>query len=79
MFRRPSFEEAVRLALEGAKRIAAAIGAVLLTVVYWLVLGPVSLVLRVLGVDLLGVRGKPTTAWIPVEHEDVKKRLEGAG
>jgi hypothetical protein len=70
---------AVRRILEGAIRIATAIGAVLLTVVYWLVLGPVALTLRLLGADLLGVRGKATTAWTPVEREDLKKRLEGAG
>lgn len=72
-------DDAVRRLLEGAVRIAAAIGAVLLTVVYWLVLGPVSLTLRLLGVDLLGVRGKRTTAWTPVENGDPKTRLEGAG
>ena len=72
-------DDAVRRILEGAVRIAAAIGAVLLTVVYWLVLGPVALTLRLLGADLLGVRGKTTSAWTPVDNGDAKKRLEGAG
>ena len=76
---RELLDDAVRRLLEGAARIAAALGAVLLTVVYWLVLGPVALTLRLLGVDLLGVRGKPATAWTPVERSDVKARLEGAG
>jgi hypothetical protein len=76
---RSLFDEAIRRALAGAVLIAKAIGAVLLTVVYWFVLGPVSLTLRLLGVDLLGVRGKPATAWTRVEREDAKTRLEGAG
>jgi hypothetical protein len=76
---RPLFDEAIRRALAGAVLIAKAIGAVLLTVVYWLVLGPVSLTLRLLGVDLLGTRGKATSAWTPLAHEDAKARLEGAG
>ncbi|MBI2788377.1 MAG: hypothetical protein HYX59_06795 [Elusimicrobia bacterium] len=71
--------DARRRLLAGAVRVAAALGAVLLAVVYWLVLGPVALTLRVLGVDLLGVRGKPSTAWTPVENPDPKPRLEGAG
>lgn len=71
--------EARRRLLAGAARVAAALGAVLLTVVYWLVLGPVALTLRLLGVDLLGVRGAPSTAWTPVENPDPKSRLEGAG
>ena len=72
-------DDARRRLLLGAVRIAAALGAVLLTVVYWLVLGPVALTLRLLGVDLLGVRGKATTAWTPSENGDPQKRLEGAG
>lgn len=72
-------DDAVRRILDGAVRIAAAIGAVLLTVVYWLVLGPVALTLRLLGVDLLGVRGKTASAWTPADNGDPKKRLEGAG
>ncbi|MDD5303358.1 MAG: hypothetical protein PHS14_09640 [Elusimicrobia bacterium] len=72
-------DDAVRRLLAGAVRVAAALGGVLLAVVYWLVLGPVALTLRLLGVDLLGVRGKPATAWTPVENGDPKKRLEGAG
>ncbi len=71
--------DARRRLLAGAVRVAAALGAVLLGVVYWLVLGPVALTLRVLGVDLLGVRGSPSTAWTPVENPDPKSRLEGAG
>ena len=71
--------DARRRLLAGAVRVAAALGAVLLGVVYWLVLGPVALTLRVLGVDLLGVRASPSTAWPPVEHPAPKSRLEGAG
>jgi hypothetical protein len=43
------------------------------------VVGPVWLTLRLMRVDLLGTRGKATTAWTPVEREDAVKRLEGAG
>ena len=57
----------------------AALGAVLLFAVYWLVLGPVALTLRLLGADLLGVRGARSTAWTPVENPAPKSRLEGAG
>jgi len=71
--------DARRRLLAGAARVAAALGTVLLAVVYWLVLGPVALTLRVLGVDLLGVRGAPATAWTPAENPDPKSRLEGAG
>lgn len=69
----------MRRILEGARLVAAALGAVLLAVVYWLVLGPVALTLRVLGADLLGVRGAPSTAWTPAENPEPKSRLEGAG
>lgn len=72
-------DDAGRRLLAGAARIAAALGAVLLAVVYWLVLGPVALTVRLLGVDLLGVRGRPATAWTPAENEEPRKRLEGAG
>ncbi|PIR15067.1 MAG: hypothetical protein COV48_16420 [Elusimicrobia bacterium CG11_big_fil_rev_8_21_14_0_20_64_6] len=72
-------DDAVRRILEGAVRVATAIGAVLLFLVYWLVLGPVALILRLAGADLLGARGKATTAWTPVENGDSQKRLEGAG
>ncbi len=73
------FDGARRRVLAIAVRVAAVLGAILLTFVYWLVLGPVALILRLLGVDLLGVRGKATTAWTPVERGDPKKLLEGAG
>jgi len=76
---RSHLQEGLRRVLAGAVRIATAIGAVLLTLVYWLVVGPVALTLRLLGADLLGVRGKAATAWHPVEREDPKKRLESAG
>lgn len=72
-------DDARRRLLAGAARVAAALGAVLLTLVYWLILGPVALALRLLGVDLLGVRGKPATAWSTSENGDAKARLEGAG
>jgi hypothetical protein len=72
-------DDARRRLLAGAVRVAAALGAVLLTVVYWLVLGPVALTLRVLGMDLLGSRGRPFTAWTPAENGDPRSRLEGAG
>ncbi|MCM2305149.1 MAG: hypothetical protein NDJ72_10630 [Elusimicrobia bacterium] len=72
-------DDARRRFLEGARRAAAALGAVLLFAVYWLVLGPVALTLRLIGADLLGVRGKPETAWTPAENGDARGRLEGAG
>lgn len=71
--------DARRRLLAGAVRVAAVLGSVLLAVVYWLVLGPVALALRALGVDLLGVRGKRTTAWTPVDAEGARERLTGAG
>ena len=72
-------DDARRRLLEGARRAAAALGAALLFAVYWLVLGPVALSLRLLGPDLLGARGKPKTAWTPAENPAPKSRLEGAG
>ena len=73
------FADARRRLLKGAVRVAAVLGAVLLTVVYWFVVGPVALALRLLGADLLGVRAKAATAWTPAAPSDLKKRLEGAG
>lgn len=73
------FAGARRRLLAGAARVAAVLGAVLLTLVYWLVLGPVALTLRLLGADPLGAGGRPETAWTPAENEEPRKRLEGAG
>lgn len=74
-----TLRECLDAALAGAVVIARTLGAVLLTAVYWLVLGPVALALRLTGADLLGTRGKATTAWTPSENGDPRRRLEGEG
>jgi hypothetical protein len=59
-----------------AARVQAAI---LLTLVYWLVIGPAALALRVLGADPLALRRPARTGWIPRTPRGARETLEGAG
>jgi hypothetical protein len=53
--------------------------AVLLTVVYWLVIGPAALAARLLGADPLARRRPAKSGWIPRPPRSPRETLEGAG
>jgi hypothetical protein len=65
---------------ELARAAARVQAAVLLTLVYWLVIGPAALALRLLGADPLS-RRRPAGAsgWIPRPRRGARETLDGAG
>jgi len=74
------------LALRVRRRLAAsaaaagrAQAAVLLTAVYYLVIGPAALAARLLGADPLGRRRPAATGWIPRTPRGPRAGLEGPG
>lgn len=64
---------------EAARAIARAQVAVLLTLVYWLALGPAALILRLIGADPLARRRPAATGWVPRPPRGPRETLEGAG
>ena len=62
-------------ALAGARVQAA----VLLTLVYWLFLGPVAFAARLLGADPLARRRPAKTGWVPRPPRGARETLDGAG
>jgi hypothetical protein len=52
---------------------------VLLTLVYWLFLGPVAIAARLLGADPLARRRPAKSGWIPRPPRGARETLEGAG
>ena len=70
----------VRDRLLAASRAAArAQAAVLLTLVYFAVLGPVALLARLCGADFLGRRRPARSGWIPLPRQDPRESLRGPG
>ena len=61
---------------KAAARIQAA---VLLTLAYFLVIGPAALVGRLFGADLLSRRRPAKTGWIERTERGARESLEGAG
>lgn len=53
--------------------------AVLLTLVYWIFLGPAALAARLLGADLLARRRPAKSGWIPRPARGARETLDGAG
>lgn len=53
--------------------------AVLLSVVYFLVLGPAALLARLLGVDLLSSRRPAKSGWVPCPSRDPGELLRRQG
>jgi hypothetical protein len=72
-------ERARRRLTEAALAAARVQAAVLLTVVYWLVIGPAALAGRLLGADPLARRGLAKTGWIPRAPKGARETLDGAG
>ena len=62
-------------ALAGARVQAA----VLLTIVYWLFLGPAALAARLLGADPLARRRPAKSGWIPRPRRGARETLNGPG
>jgi hypothetical protein len=74
------------LAQRVRRRLAAAAAAgarvqaaVLLTLVYWLVIGPAALAGRLLGADPLARRKPATTGWVPRPARNARDVLQGPG
>ena len=63
-------------AAHAAARVQAA---VLLTIVYWLIIGPASLAARLLGADPLSRRRPAKSGWIPRPPRAARETLGGAG
>ena len=53
--------------------------AVLLTLVYWIVIGPAALGARLLGADPLARRRPAKSGWIPRPPRTARETLDGAG
>ena len=53
--------------------------AVLLTIVYWLVIGPAALAARMLGADPLARRRPAKSGWHPRPPRGMRESLDGAG
>lgn len=62
-----------------AAAAARAQAAVLLTAVYWLVIGPAALAARLLGADPLDTRRPAKTGWRTRTARGAREALEGAG
>ena len=62
-------------ALAGARVQAA----VLLTIVYWIIIGPAALAARLLGADPLARRRPAKSGWIPRPARGARETLDGAG
>jgi hypothetical protein len=80
----PSTDESRAAALRrvlaaGARRAARVQAAVLLTLVYWLAVGPVAVLARLAGADPLARRRPARTGWIPRPSRPPRETLEGAG
>jgi hypothetical protein len=66
----------LKAAAVAAARVQAA---VLLTIVYWLFLGPAALAGRLLGADPLSRRRPAKSGWIPRPARSARETLEGMG
>ena len=74
------FLERARRRLTAAALAAARVQAVvLLTLVYWLVIGPAALLSRLFGADSLGRRRPRKSGWIARAPRGARETLEGAG
>ncbi len=65
--------------LAASKAAARAQAAVLLTLVYFLVLGPAALVARLCGADFLARRRAARTGWVPRPPRGARESLTGPG
>ena len=64
---------------EAARAIARFQAAALLTLVYWLFIGPAALAVRLVGSDPLARRRPAKSGWIPRPPRGARETLDGAG
>jgi hypothetical protein len=62
-----------------AKAAARVNAAIIFTLAYFLILGPARLIGLLAGADLLSIRRRATTGWVPRPKRSAAEILEGAG